>query len=148
MDWEEKVVMDWQAYQFGLKNDLSELRALHRHLHEWAENIGLSADAVARINVCLDELFTNIVSYGFEDNLEHTIKFILNGDNHVVTINIVDDGIPFNPLAKADPELPVNIESAKIGGLGIRIIKELMDRVFYEREQCSNKLTIKMFVWQ
>ncbi len=140
--------MDWQEYQFGLKNDLSELKALHRHLDKWAGSIGLPADYVSRINVCLDELFTNIVSYGFEDNLEHTVNFILNGDIRVVTINIEDDGIPFNPLDKVDPELPVNVESAKIGGLGIRIIKKLMDRVFYERDQYSNKLTIKMFIWQ
>ena len=140
--------MAWQKYQFGLKNDLSELKALHRHLDKWAGSIGLPADSVSRINVCLDEVFTNIVSYGFKDNLEHTVNFMLNGDIRAVTINIEDDGIPFNPLEKLDPQLPVNVESAKIGGLGIRIIKKLMDSVCYEREQCNNKLTIKMFIYQ
>ncbi len=138
--------MDWQAYQFGLKNDLSELKALHRHLDIWAGSVGLPVDSVSRINVCLDELFTNIVSYGFKDNLEHTVNFMLKGDVRVVTINIEDDGVPFNPLEKVDPELPVNVESAKIGGLGIHIIKKLMDSVRYEREQYNNKLTIKMFI--
>ncbi len=138
--------MDWHLYQFGLKNDLSELNALHRHLDKWAGSIGLPADSVSRINVCLDEMFTNIVSYSFEDNLEHTVNFMLDGDIRVVTINIEDDGIPFNPLEIPDPELPVDVESAKIGGLGIHIVKELMDSVCYEREQCSNKLTIKMFI--
>lgn len=140
--------MDWQEYQFGLKNDLSELKALHRHLGIWAGSIGLPADSVSRINVCLDELFTNIVSYGFEDNLEHTVNFVLNGDIRVVTIYIEDDGVPFNPLEKVNPELPVNVESAKIGGLGIRIIKKLVDSVYYVRERCNNKLTIKMFIYQ
>ncbi len=135
-------------YRFGLKNDLSELKALCRHLDEWAGRIGLPDDSVSRINVCLDEMFTNIVSYGFKDNSEHTVHFMLNGDDHVVTIKIEDDGIPFNPLERADPELPVNIDSAKIGGLGIHIIKNLMDSVCYERKQYNNKLTFKMYLQQ
>jgi len=137
------VVMVAQEYKFELKNDLSELKALHRHLNNWGGDIGLPADSISRINICLDELFTNIVSYGLEDDLEHIIKFTLNGDNNLVTINIEDDGIPFNPLEKIDPDFPANVESAKIGGLGIRIIRKLMDNVCYERKQGNNKLTMK-----
>jgi anti-sigma regulatory factor (Ser/Thr protein kinase) len=135
-----------QEYQFGLKNDLSELKALQRHLDKWAGDIGLPADSMLRINVCLDELFTNIVSYGFVDDSEHTVIFRLNVENCVVTINIEDDAIPFNPLEKVDPEFPANVESAKIGGLGVHIIRKLMDSVCYEREQSNNKLTIKKFI--
>ena len=99
--------------------------------------------AILRINVCLDELFTNIVSYGFDDDLEHIIRFTLNGDNNFVVINIEDDGIHFNPLDKVDPDFPENVESAKIGGLGILIIRKLMDNVSYERKQGINKLTMR-----
>lgn len=132
-----------QEYKFELKNELSELKALHRHLNNWGADIGLPADSISRINICLDELFTNIVSYGFEDGLEHFVKFTLNGDNHFVIINIEDDGKPFNPLEKIDPDFPENVESAKIGGLGILIIRKLMDNVSYDRRRGKNKLTIK-----
>ncbi len=132
-----------QEYKFELKNELSELKALHRHLNNWGADIGLPADSISRINICLDELFTNIVSYGFEDGLEHIVKFTLNGDNHFVIINIEDDGKPFNPLEKIDPDFPENVESAKIGGLGILIIRKLMDNVSYDRRRGKNKLTIK-----
>ena len=131
-----------QEYKFELKNDLSELKALNQHLNNWAEGTNLTANSILRINICLDELFTNIVSYGFEDDLEHKIKFTLNADNDLLTINIEDDGIPFNPLEKIDPDFPDNVESAIIGGLGINIIKKLMDNVHYERKQ-GNKLTMK-----
>jgi serine/threonine-protein kinase RsbW len=132
-----------QEYKFELKNDLSELKALHRHLNHWGEAIKLKAISISRINICLDELFTNIVSYGFNDDLEHIIKFTLNVDNNLVTIDIEDDGIPFNPLDKVDPDFPANVECAKIGGLGIHIIRSLMDNVYYERKQANNKLTMK-----
>ena len=135
-----------QKYKFELKNDLSELKALHQHLNNWGGDIRLPADSISRINICLDELFTNIVSYGFRDDLEHMIKFTLNVDNNLVIINIEDDGVPFNPLEKIDPDFPANIESAKIGELGIRIIRKLMDSVCYERKQANNKLTMKKFI--
>ena len=111
-----------QEYKFELKNKISELKALNQHLNNWAEGTNLTANSILRINICLDELFTNIVSYGFEDNLEHKIKFTLHTDNNLLTINIEDDGIPFNPLEKIDPEFPDNVESAIIGGLGIHIL--------------------------
>jgi len=132
-----------QKYKFELKNDLSELKALYRYLNNWDGDLGLPADSISRINICLDELFTNIVSYGLKDDLEHIIEFTLNGDNKLVTINIEDDGIHFNPLDKIDPDFPENVESAKIGGLGILIIRKLMDNVCYERKQGKNKLTMK-----
>jgi len=132
-----------KEYKFKLKNYLSELKALHRYLNNWGGDIGLPADSISRINICLDELFTNIISYGFDDDLEHIIEFTLNGDNNSVIINIEDNGIPFNPLEKIDPDFPENVKSAKIGGLGILIIRKLMDNVSYERKQGKNKLTMR-----
>ena len=135
--------MDSLEYKFELNNYLSELKALHQHLENWGGEIRLPANSILRINVCLDELFTNIVSYGFDDDLEHIILFTLGGDNHSVAINIEDDGIPFNPLGKIDPDFPENVESADIGGLGIHIIRQLMDNVSYERKQGKNKLAMR-----
>jgi serine/threonine-protein kinase RsbW len=60
-----------------------------------------------------------------------------------VVINIEDNGIPFNPLEKIDPDFPDNVESANIGGLGIHIIRKLMDNVSYERKQGKNKLSMR-----
>jgi len=137
------MIMVSKEYKFELKNYLSELKALHLHLSNWGEDIGLPADFIPRINICLDELFTNIVSYGFDDDSENIIKFTLNSDNNLVIINIEDNGIPFNPLEKIDPDFPDNVESAKIGGLGILIIRKLMDNVSYERKNGKNKLTMR-----
>ncbi len=138
--------METYKYSFELKSHLSELKTLYQHLNNFGQITGISEDCISKINICLDELFTNIVSYGFTDDLEHTIRFTINVDNNVLTLNIEDEGIPFNPLEKKDPEIPADLIDVRIGGLGIHIVRKLMDDICYERDQGKNKLTVKKFI--
>ena len=103
-------------YSFELKSNLSELKTLCRHLNKFGLVSGLSEACITDINICLDELFTNIVSYGFEDDVEHIVRFAINLDDRVMKLNIEDDGIPFNPLEKKDPEIPDDLIDVRIGG--------------------------------
>jgi serine/threonine-protein kinase RsbW len=135
--------MESHKYSFELKNDLSELEALSKHLNKFGRLTGLSETCITDVNICLDELFTNIVSYGFEDDLAHTIRFAMNLDNQVLTLSIEDEGVPFNPLEKKDPEVPADLIDVRIGGLGIHIVRKLMDDIRYKRKQGKNKLTMK-----
>ena len=138
--------MESCKYTFELKNDLSELETLCQHLNKFGQVSGLSEACITDVNICLDELFTNIVSYGFEDDLEHIIRFTIFLDNKVLTLNIEDDGIPFNPLEKKDPEIPADLIDVRIGGLGIHIVRKLMDDIRYKRKRGKNKLTMKKFI--
>ena len=138
--------MQSHKYSFELKSDLSELETLCRHLNKFGHVTGQSEACITDINICLDELFTNIVSYGFADDLEHTIRFTINVDNNVLTLNIEDEGIPFNPLEKKDPEIPADLIDVRIGGLGIHIVRKLMDDIRYKRKRGKNKLTLKKFI--
>jgi anti-sigma regulatory factor (Ser/Thr protein kinase) len=131
---------------FELKNDLSELETLCQHLNKFGHVSGLSEACITDINICLDELFTNIVSYGFTDDLEHIIRFTINVDNNVLTLTIEDEGIAFNPLEKKDPEIPADLIDVRIGGLGIHIVRKLMDDISYKRKRGKNKLTMKKFI--
>ena len=133
-------------YSFELKNDLSELKTLCQHVSKFGQATGLSEACITDINICLDELFTNIVSYGFEDDLEHIVRFAINLDDRVLTLNIEDDGLPFNPLEKKEPETPPDLIDVRIGGLGIHIVRKLMDAISYKRECNKNKLTMKKFI--
>ena len=135
-----------QNYSFELDSKLSELKALNQHLIAFGRNIGLSEISISEINICLDELFTNIVSYGFKDDREHKIKFTMRVDDNMLTVSIEDDGVPFNPLEKNAVELPADVMSAEIGGLGIHITRELMDNICYERKRGINKLTINKII--
>jgi serine/threonine-protein kinase RsbW len=128
---------------FELGRDLTELDTLFKILENYGQSLGLSKKCMFEINLCAEELFTNIISYGFKDNLEHLVKVNLECKNDELVLCIEDEGIPFNPVEKESPELPCDIECRKIGGLGIHLIKNLMDDICYERCEGGNKLTLK-----
>ena len=106
-----------QNYSFELTSKLSELKALNQHLTAFGRKIGLPELGIAEINICLDELLTNTVLYGFNDDREHKIKFTMKVDGNILIVIIEDDGRPFNPLKQKRVKLPETVESAKIGGL-------------------------------
>ena len=122
---------------FELKNRLSELDTLEEKVHGFSGKLGLTEKSNCKINLVLEELFTNIVSYGYSDNSEHEIRFTITHENGNLTIQIEDDGIPFNPLGASDPDLECILEERTVGGLGIHLIKKLMDDVLYQR--CGEK---------
>jgi anti-sigma regulatory factor (Ser/Thr protein kinase) len=84
--------------------------------------------------------------YGFKDDSEHIVRFQINLNGNALLLNIEDNGLPFNPLVKKDSELPADLDNAKIGGLGIHIVKKLMDGIWYERKWGRNKLTLKKYI--
>jgi len=135
--------MPKKSYSFKLKSDLAELDTLSRHVHNFGQSLGLSRKFLFEINLALDELFTNIISYGYQDDKDHFIEISITPQNHSLVLCIEDDGVPFNPIEVDDPDLPCNIESCKIGGLGIHLIKNLMDEVCYRRLKGKNRLTLK-----
>ena len=128
---------------FKLKSKLSELDTLCRHLERFGKALGLSPKCMFEANLALDELFTNIISYGFKDKKEHTIEITIALKNNKLVFNIEDDGIPFNPTKADTPDLECTIEECKIGGLGIHLAKNLMDEVCYQRCKEKNILTLK-----
>ena len=130
-------------YSFELKNDLSELERLCRTCEEIGQDINISDRTIFEMNLALDELFTNIISYGFNDNQEHTIKMSITVEGDQLQMRIEDDGVPFNPLASKTPEFQCGIEECKIGGLGIHLIRKLMDDVHYKRVADKNILVLR-----
>ncbi len=96
----------------------------------------------SEINLGLDELFTNIISYGFEDESEHQIKFSLAKAEETLVVEIEDDGIPFNPLDANGPGVARDLDSIDIGGLGIHLVRNMMDKVSYRRRIDKNVITV------
>ena len=132
-----------KEYSFELKSNLSELDELCRHLETFGQKTGLSKKFVFEVNLVLDELFTNIISYGFDDDGEHSIKVTITPENGGLCLCIEDDGKPFNPVEFEAPDVSCSIEECKIGGLGIHIIRKLMDDICYERCEDKNVLKLK-----
>ena len=132
-----------KKYSFELKSSLAELDNLCLNLETLGEKIGLSKKLIFEINLALDELFTNIISYGFSDEDEHTIKVTITPQNDEICLCIEDDGIPFNPTEFDAPDVACSVENCKVGGLGIHIIRKLMDDICYQRCGDKNILTLK-----
>ena len=138
--------MTKRDYYFELKSKLSELETLCRHLEDCGNTMELPQKCRSEINLGLDELFTNIISYGFEDESEHQIKFSLAKAEETLVVEIEDDGIPFNPLDAASPEVSRELDSINIGGLGIHLVKKMMDDIDYQRVKGRNRLILKKCV--
>ena len=133
-------------YCFELKSKLSELTTLCRYLEDCGNVMELPQKCLLELNLGLDELFSNIISYGFEDESEHRIKFSLVKDSKTLIVQVEDDGIPFNPLDVTGPEVSQDLDSINIGGLGIHLVKEMMDDIDYKRVEGKNKLILKKCV--
>jgi len=128
---------------FKLKSNLSELDALCQKLEKFGQSKGLSKKCIFEANLALDELFTNIISYGFDDKNDHTISITISLQNDELVFSIEDDGVPFNPTKVETPDLECTIEECRIGGLGIHLAKNLMDEVCYQRCNDKNILTLR-----
>jgi len=135
--------MATKEYSFELKSSLDDLDKLCQSLETFGKKFGLSKKLIFEINLALDELFTNIISYGFKDNQEHIIKVTLTPQNDELCLCIEDEGKPFNPIDFETPDVSCSVEECKIGGLGIHIMKKLMDEVCYERCGGKNVLNLK-----
>ena len=110
------------------------------------EDFGLEADwpldLVFKVNLALEEIVINVMNYGHDDGL-HEIEISLIADENALTIEIVDDGRPFDPLNDAPkPNVNTELEDRNIGGLGIHLVRKMMDDVRYRREKGKNHMTL------
>ena len=126
-----------------LKNDLSELARIAGEIEAHGEARGWPAKWITNINISLDELITNTVSYGYQDTGAHEIRITLaEQDESLVTV-VEDDGNAFDPFISVKmPDLEASVEERPIGGLGVYFVKTLMDEVAYERVAGVNRITL------
>lgn len=126
-----------------IASDLNELERLHDAVAELGEAGDWPPDLVYQVDLVLEELIVNTVNYGYDDDARHEIEVTLTSDEDVFTVEIIDDGQAFNPLSDApEPDLNAGIEDRPIGGLGIHLMRVMMDDVHYRREQNKNHLML------
>ena len=130
-----------------IKNSLPEIARVTEKFEIFAEENELSQRIIYDISLCLDELITNIVSYGFDDDSEHIIEIQFQLTEKEIKLIFIDDGIEFDPEQKEDPfHLKHSVEERPIGGLGIYLVKKLMDIIKYQRVEDKNILTLTKFL--
>lgn len=113
-------------------------------VNEELEKLDCPIKARRQIDVAIDEMFGNIARYAYSPDVgKATVRFAVEEDPLEVTITFIDNGIPFNPLEKSNPDTHLSAEERPIGGLGIFLVKKSMDLVEYEYKNGQNILKIK-----
>ena len=111
------------------------------------EKINCPAKAKAEIDIAIDELFSNIANYAYNPEVgKATIKFEVQKNPMAVVITFMDNGIPYDPLKREDPNVTLSVEERQIGGLGIFMVKKSMDSIEYEYKDNHNILRIKKHI--
>jgi phosphoserine phosphatase RsbU/P len=132
-----------ESVEIEISNKLSELDQLNQTLAELWRRHGLTPKVVYNLNLAIEEIVTNIISHGYTDDREHIIRVNLNVQPGEVRIEVEDDGQPFNPLEAPEVDITKPLEETTIGGLGIHLVRKVMDGLEYERQGNRNLLIMK-----
>ncbi|HPI38139.1 MAG TPA: ATP-binding protein [Ignavibacteriaceae bacterium] len=131
------------TYSFKIKNDISELSFVKEEIDKILSKLSLSKNISNDIHLVVEEAVINVISYAFQDDTEHEIEILVITNSNLISIEIIDDGMEFDPINVCDPtDLNASLEDRKVGGLGIYLIKKLMDEVNYKRFENKNILTL------
>jgi anti-sigma regulatory factor (Ser/Thr protein kinase) len=113
---------------------ISELEIVRGFTDNLCINYKIDSSIANKFNLAFEELLSNIVFYGYDDEAIHEIEILFSYDDTKLSVTIKDDGKAFNPLELAEPDTSLSIDDRKIGGLGIHLVRTMMDEVRYQRE--------------
>ncbi|MCY4498969.1 MAG: ATP-binding protein [Rhodospirillaceae bacterium] len=110
-------------------------------MEEFCAARDLSPAIAYAINLSIDELLTNTINYGYDDGARHRIDIAVHMDGSVIVVEITDDAKPFDPSGVAQPDTDIPLEDRPVGGLGIHLVREMMDGFRYRRSGEHNIVT-------
>ena len=135
-----------------IENELTVPAELGRYeevldfVNQQLENAGCPFKAQTNISIALDEIFTNTASYAYAPGTgDVTVRIKTGGEPLFAEIQFIDSGVPYNPLEQDTPDITLSAEEREIGGLGIFLVKKMMDSVDYKYDG-GNILTLKKFL--
>lgn len=113
-------------------------------INEQIELCDCSMKVQIQIDIAVEEIFVNIANYAYQDKIgQAEVQTEIQEDPLTIFITFIDSGIPYDPLAKEDPDTTLSAEDREIGGLGIFMVKKSMDNISYEYKQGHNILTLQ-----
>jgi Anti-sigma regulatory factor (Ser/Thr protein kinase) len=125
-----------------IKNKISELEKVAQFVEEIGEELGLSMEPQMNLNLVMEEMVTNVIFYAYPQDEEADIELLAKSDGKELTFVLSDQGKEFDPTAKEDADLDVNPAERELGGMGIFIVKNIMNKVTYQRLEGKNLLTM------
>ena len=128
-----------------LKNDIREMRRITDTIGRIADSVNCPPIIVNDVVLAVEEIFSNIVFYGFGDDLDHNITFHVAAEAGAIALTLQDEGIPFNPLNVGSDDEDKPLEERDEGGMGIVLARNLMDRMDYRRDRGKNILRMEKY---
>ena len=130
------------SLELSLVNDLRDIAGAAGKIGAFCAEHGLAEEISLEVNLAVDELLTNTISYGYDDDGEHRIDLSLRLEGGTLIVEIADDGREFDPLQAPEPDLGASLEERAVGGLGIYLVRKTMDGVAYRRQGGRNVVAL------
>ena len=128
--------------ELQIHNKTPEIERVCKSIAEFCRGHSISDKIIFSLHLALDEILTNIISYGYSDKNDHLIDIRYSLQNDYLTLEIEDDSNPYDPANAPTPDINACLEDRKIGGLGIYLIKNMMDEIKYSTKNGKNKLIL------
>lgn len=126
-----------------IKNDIHELNRLAEFIENLGEEKGFDMSLTMSLNLVLEEAISNIILYAYPEKMGKEIAINFSDYNNSLIFTISDEGVEFDPTKVEEADITLSAEERGIGGLGIFLIRQIMDEVEYKRIENKNVLTIK-----
>ena len=128
--------------ELSLTNDLRQIAVAAENVDTFCARHGLAEQIALEVNLVVDELVTNTISYGYDDDREHRIALVLRLEDAALVIEIADDGRAFDPLQAPEPDPGASLRERAKGGLGIYLVQKTMDTAACRRQDGRNVVTL------
>jgi len=125
-----------------LRSDLSELNRLAEAVEEFGRQHALPDATMAQVGLALDELVTNVITYGYGIGASGTIQLRLAVADDWLEAELIDEAPAFDPFTAPEPDLDAPLEERQVGGLGVHFVRTFLDHVDYVRDGKQNRVTL------
>ena len=134
--------MDDKALEVSFVNDLRELAGIAERIDEFCADRNLGPQLAYAVNLAVDEILTNTISYGYDDEEPHRIELIVGMEADAIVVEITDDSNAFDLSEAPESDVESSIEDRVPGGLGLFLVHQMMDSVEYRRVGGRNVVTL------
>ena len=129
--------------ELKLKNQIGELERVNQFIEEIGDELGLDMELRMNLNLVMEEMVSNVIFYAYPKDAEAEIELVAECDGKELSFVLSDNGKEFDPTLREDANPDINPAEREIGGMGIYIVKNIMNEVSYQRLEGKNLLTMK-----
>ena len=130
-------------HSITLTNDIQQVPQLAEFVDMVCEEVGMDMAVAIQMNLAMEEAVVNVMTYAYPAGTIGNVNIEAQANDERLKFTIIDSGIPFDPTTKDEVDTTLSAEERPIGGLGIHLVRQLMDSINYERIDGTNVLTLR-----